>query len=332
MAEAVDAPCPREATPVVDGRTLLDPEFAAAAAEPLVPVNAKTLPHLREALAEMAAQASREQDPSGFVTTDHRVPGSAAVVRVHRPVDTGTPVARPGLFSMHGGGYVLGSYDMDDERIRGWCRALGSVGFSVEYRLAPDTPYPGAVEDCYAGLRWVHAHATELGVDPDQIGVLGMSAGGGLAAAVALLARDRGEVPVAFQALESPMIDDRLITPSSQLARLVAWPRESIEFGWRSYLGPLFGRDDVPPTAAVARATDLRDLPPAIVLVGAADGLRDEDIDYAHRLTQAAVPTELHVYPGAPHGAPMHEGTDTARRWNRDLEEWLARQLHHGTG
>jgi acetyl esterase/lipase len=314
-------------TPRIDGHTLLDPEFSALAGELVLPVNTTTLPHLRVALADMARQGRPDPDADGIRTTDHAIPGSEVAVRVHQPVAPSSGAGRGGIYSMHGGGYVLGTHDMDDERIRGWCRALDCVGFSVAYRLAPEVPYPGPLEDCYEGLRWVHQHHAELGVDPQRVGVIGTSAGGGLAAALAMLARDRGELAIAFQALECPMIDDRQVTPSSRLDHLVSWPREANEFGWRSYLGPRYGREDVPGTAAVARATHLHGLPPALVQVGTADGFCDEDIDYARRLAGAGVPTELHVYPGAPHGAAVRVGTDAARRWNRDLEDWLARQL-----
>src|SRR5262249_3261224 len=149
----------------------------------------------------------------------------------------------------------------------------------------------------------------------------------GLAAALALLARDRGEVPVAFQLLECPMIDDRQITSSSRLDALPIWSREANEFGWRSYLGDLYGADDVPGHAPAARATDLVGLPPALVIVGGADGFRDEDIGYALRLNQSGVPTELHVLPGAPHGVQMFADSVLARRWNQIVTEWLGLQL-----
>ncbi len=137
------------------------------------------------------------------------------MVRVHRANAQTGPL--PCVYSMHGGGYIVGSYVMDDARFDDWCVRMPCVGVSVEYRLAPETPYPGPLDDCYAGLRWTFDHAEELGIDPTRIGVAGLSVGGGLAAAVALLARDRGEVPLAFQLLECPMIDDRQVTSSSQL-------------------------------------------------------------------------------------------------------------------
>jgi len=311
----------------VNGKDLLDPEIAAMLeALPEFVISAENLDQAR------AFSLAAVYEPTGAVAfADHAVAphgasGPDVKVRVHTPVGTEGPL--PCVYAIHGGGYVVGTYESDDARFDHWCVNHRCIGVSVEYRLAPETSYPGPLEDCYAGLRWTTEHAAELGIDPARIGVLGTSAGGGLAAALALLVRDRGELALAFQLLECPMIDDRQQTPSSRLDDLQIWSRDSNTFGWRSYLGPLYGADDVPPYAAPARATDLAGLPPALINVGGADGFRDEDIDYALRLGQAGVPTELHVYPGAPHGVQLFATTDTARRWNRHENEWLARQLH----
>jgi acetyl esterase/lipase len=174
----------------------------------------------------------------------------------------------------------------------------------------------------------VHQHAGELGVNASRIGIMGASAGGGLAAGLALLARDRQELPVAFQLLIYPMIDDRQITPSSRLDAPI-WNPAANEFGWRSYLGPLHGSDTIPAYAAASRATDLSGLPPGYILVGTIDGFRDEDVDYAARLNQAEVPTELHVYAGAPHGFDnMMMQAPVARRARQAMEAWLQRRLY----
>jgi len=281
-----------------------------------------------ESLAEMRALSFVPLTPlsDDVERTDHVVPGDPdVVVRVHRPRGVDGPL--PCVYSIHGGGYIIGSYAMDDPRFDLWCPRFGCVGVSVEYRLSPETPYPGPLDDCYLGLTWVHDHHQELGVDPDRIGIAGVSAGGGLAAALALLARDRGEVAVQFQLLDCPMLDDRQATPSSQLDGLQIWTRESNTFGWRSYLGERYGTDDVPAYAAAARAEDLAGLPPAYVCVGAVDGFRDEDITYAMRLNQAGVPAELHVFSGAPHGVAMFTESAVARRYNRTLDDWISRQL-----
>jgi acetyl esterase/lipase len=230
---------------------------------------------------------------------------------------------------MHGGGLVLGTADADDLRFDVWCRRFGMVAASVEYRLAPETPYPGPLEDCYRGLAWLHQHAADLGIDPGRIGIGGASAGAGLAAALALLARDRSGPRVAWQLLIYPMLDDRQQTASSRWP-VPVWPPESNRFGWDSYLGPLAGSPHVPPYAAAARATDLRDLPPTLVQVGALDGFLDEDVDYALRLLRAGVPTELHVYPGAPHGYDAFAPTTAiAKRSRADLGAWLTARLAH---
>jgi acetyl esterase/lipase len=312
--------------PEIDGVTMLDPAYAAVLGElPAFHLTHETVVVMRDQIGAAAPPFT----PSGKVAhTEHTVPsfdGYDVMLRVYTPEGFDGPL--PCVYGIHGGGYVLGTYDMLDRVFDGWCSGLGCIGVSVEYRLAPEHPYPAPLEDCYAGVEWVHANAAELGVDPDRIGIQGTSAGGGLAAALALLARDRGEVPLAFQVLECPMVDDRFHTPSSNIDRLQVWSRESNEYGWRSYLGDLYGRDDVPYHAAPARAEDLTGLPPAIVCVGGADGFRDEDVLYALRLSQAGVPTELHVYPGAPHGAMIIPSAPAAIQWDRDVEDWVARQI-----
>lgn len=300
----------------------LDPEVAELlSAIPFGTIDAESLPLVR------SAGLGAPIDLSGAVERREQVvPGNPDVrIRIHRPVGAQGPL--PCLYSIHGGGYVLGSYDMDDARFDSWCPKYDCVGVSVEYRLAPETPYPGPLEDCYLGLKWVHDHHRELGIDPGRIGIGGVSAGGGLAAALALLARYRGEIPLRFQLLDCPMLDDRQVTPSSQLDDLHIWNRHSNAFGWKAYLGDLYGTPDVPAYAAPARASDLSGLPEAYICVGAVDGFRDEDIDYAIRLNQAGVAAELHVYPGAPHGVMMFPSTGVARRYAQGVEDWVSRQL-----
>jgi len=246
-------------------------------------------------------------------------------VRVHRAAGaTGT---LPVVVTIHGGGYIIGSYDMDGLLLDRWCLELGVVGVSVDYRLAPETPYPGPLDDCYAALRWTHDHADQLGVDRARIGIYGLSAGGGLAAAVGLLARDRSEVPLAFQILDSPMLDDRQATPSIRANGLYVWNAQSNEFGWRSYLGDLYESDEVPPYAAAARATDLAGLPPTCLVVGSIDGFRDENVEYAQRLNQAGVPCELHVIAGLPHGYLLAPDAAAVKLADHCMDNWLARRL-----
>jgi acetyl esterase/lipase len=262
------------------------------------------------------------------VRTEYSVPGDPAVqVRVDRAA--GAEGLLPCIYSMHAGGSVLGSYAMDDQTFDEWCPTLGVVGVSVEYRLAPETPYPGPLGDCYQGLKWVYEQAGELGVDGKRIGVAGISAGGGLAAALTLLARDRGEVPLAFQLLDTPMLDDRQHTPSSQLDGLKVWPLEANRFGWSCYLGALYASDEVPYTAAPSRCRDLSGLPRGFVSVGTVDGFRDEAIHYALRLNQAGVPCDLRLYAGACHGYQLAADSTIVRQSSRDATQWLMRRLAH---
>lgn len=256
----------------------------------------------------------------------HHVPGAPSVpVRVHRPAAVSDPL--PAIVTIHGGGYLFGSYVMDDAMLDRWCQSFGIVGVSVEYRLAPETPYPGPLEDCYAALRWAHDNADELGAGSGRIGVYGLSAGGGLAAALTLLARDRGEVALSFALLDSPMLDDRQTSESLLVQGLYVWTASSNELGWRSYLGPMYGTDYVPPYAAAARAADLVGLPPTCVVVGAIDGFRDENVTYAQRLNQAGVPCELHVIAGLPHGYLLAPDASSVQDAERCKDRWLARQL-----
>ena len=258
---------------------------------------------------------------------DWEIEGTPTVsVRIHRPKH-GSDRAHPCVLSIHGGGFVIGSHDMDDPLFERWTVQFGVVGVSVNYRLAPETTYPGPLEDCYRALQWLHDNSADLNIDRGRIGIWGASAGGGLAAGVALLARDRREIFVCFQILESPMLDDRITTPSSRADGLVVWTREANEFGWRCYLGDLFGGSDVPAYAAPSRAQDLRGLPPTFISVGGSDGFRDENMEYAQRLSQAGVPTELHLYSGAPHGYQMFPDSMAARQSRRDCDEWLARTI-----
>jgi acetyl esterase/lipase len=308
-------------TEKVNVKDLLDPELRPV-------LGAFELPAVdAEGVASMRGASFASPDLSDAVTrTDREVPGDPPVpVRVHRAKDAEGLL--PAILTIHGGGYVIGSYDMDSPLLDRWCPDLGVVGVSVEYRLAPETSYPGPLEDCYAALRWTYDHAHTLGIDKQRIGLYGLSAGGGLAAALALLARDRGEVPLAFVLLDCPMLDDRQQTPSISADGLYVWSAPSNEFGWRAYLGELYGSDEVPPYAAAARESDLIGLPPTCIVVGAIDGFRDEDIAYAQRLNQAGVPCELHVIAGLPHAYLLVPGAAAVRLVMHCMGDWLTRQL-----
>ncbi|RYD93408.1 MAG: alpha/beta hydrolase, partial [Sphingomonadales bacterium] len=246
---------------------------------------------------------------------------------VYRPA--GSAAVKPGYLQIHGGGYILGTAEVSDVRNRTLAIEADCVVAAVDYRLAPETPHPGPVEDCYAGLKWLHAEAGNLGVDPARIAVGGESAGGGLAAALCLLARDRGELQVAFQHLIYPMIDDRTAAtadPHPHAGQYI-WTADSNAFGWRSLLGAEPGSSGISAYAAASRAEDLTGLPPTFVAVGALDLFVEEDVEYARRLMRAGVPTELHVYPGAYHGFIHMTGTGVAKRFNRDSYDAVRRGL-----
>lgn len=261
---------------------------------------------------------------------DTTVPGPSDAPDV--PVRVYSPAGRtdvvPGLLYIHGGGFVIGDLDMFHAHVLRLADELGVVIVSVDYRLAPEHPFPAPVEDCYAALEWFAAKAAELGVDPQRIGIAGESAGGGLAAATALLARDRGGPALCFQWLGIPELDDRLDTPSMrEYVDTPLWNRPNAIFSWTSYLGAQPGGDDVSEYAAPARATDLKGLPPAFVTVCQFDPLRDEGIDYAQRLSHAGVHVELRHYPGTFHGSTSVESAGISRRMIADEVDALRRGL-----
>jgi acetyl esterase/lipase len=255
---------------------------------------------------------------AGVVTEDHLVPGAAGDpevrLRSYRPAGAEGPL--PAVYYIHGGGMVIGAIETEDA-IAGWlCGAVGCAAVSVEYRLAPENPHPAPVEDCYAGLAWTATNAERLGIDPSRIAVYGGSAGGGLAAATAIVARDRGGPALAFQMLLYPMLDDRCCTPSCrEIDDIGVFDGWASEEGWRALLGERWASDAVEPAAAPARSTDLSGLPPAWIDVGELDSLRDESVAYALRLMQAGVATDLHVYPAVFHAWEVFvpEATASAR-------------------
>jgi acetyl esterase/lipase len=235
----------------------------------------------------------------------------------------------PAILHMHDGGFVAGLPEYSRATLAGFAGELGAVVVSVDYRLAPETRFPGALEDCYAALAWLVAHAAALGIDPARIAVSGESAGGGLAAGLSLLARDRGEYRIAFQHLVFPGLDDRtaLRKDLSPLVGEFIWTNASNHFAWSALLGEPPGGPDVSPYAAPARAADLSGLPPACIAVGALDLFVEENVDYARRLIAAGVPCELHVYAGAPHGFPMAWRSAVAQACTRDSHAALRRAL-----
>jgi acetyl esterase/lipase len=231
--------------------------------------------------------------------------GNRVPIRIYRPREVAAP--RGGLVHFHGGAFVVGDLELSESACSRYADRAGITVVDVDYRLAPEHPFPAGFEDCYAALEWTAAHCDDLGVDPRRIAVGGNSAGGGLAAAVALAARDRGGPKLAFQLLLYPVLDDRLTTRSvREMTDTPMWTAEAAVHMWRHYLGDDAGKPDGSPYSAPARAADLdgglTGLPPAYVLVCEHDPLRDEDIAYAVRLMDSGVPVDLHVAAGTFHG------------------------------
>ncbi|WP_445186065.1 alpha/beta hydrolase [Pseudonocardia sp. Cha107L01] len=226
------------------------------------------------------------------------------------------PELAAGVYDVHGGGFILGDLEIVHAGNARIARETGAVVVSVDYRLAPEHPYPAGLEDCYTGLAWFAEHADAFGVDPDRIAIHGISAGGGLCAGLALLARDRGGPAIAFQYLGVPEIDDRLVTASmTAFIDTPMWSRPRAVISWDSYLGAgVPGTESVPIYAAPARATDLAGLPPAYVSTMEFDPLRDEGLAYALALQAAGVQVELHMFPGTFHGSAMVEHAAVTQR------------------
>ncbi|ULR55650.1 alpha/beta hydrolase [Streptomyces deccanensis] len=284
------------------------------------------------AMGEAAVRAGLPSyEPDIPITTrDITVPGPEGapdvMVRVYAPAERDGLL--PGLLYIHGGGFIMGSVEQFDAQATRIAAEVGTVVVSVEYRLAPEHPFPAGLEDCYAALEWTAKSASELGIDPGRLGIAGESAGGGLAAAVTLLARDRGGPALCFQYLGVAELDDRLRTPSMRdYDDVPLWNSRSSKVSWDCYLGEgRRGTAEVSPYAAPARAQDLSGLPPAFVTACQYDAFRDEDVDYAQRLSHADVPTELALYPGVLHGGIIPEST-TGQRILTDTLAALRRGL-----
>jgi acetyl esterase/lipase len=313
-----------ELVPVLDVLTALQPPDAYRP-DTIVAMR-RPVPGVGIATDELLARGGAYRVEERVVPGPDGEPDIALLLCLPRHATTPTPA----LYHVHGGGMIVGDNRFGLVEMLDLVAPLGMAVVSVEYRLAPETPHPGPVEDCYAGLVWVSAHADELGVDPARIVVGGASAGGGLAAGTTLLARDRGGPAVLAQLLLSPMLDDRNDSPSArQMRGLGVWDGSSNETGWNALLGDgVRGGPDVSPYAAPARATDLSGLPPTFIDVGSAETFRDEDVAHAGRLWQAGGRVELHVWPGGFHGfdvvaphAALSQDAVAARA------AWLRRQL-----
>jgi acetyl esterase/lipase len=325
------------------------PSTAAAGADQLRYVHPELRPTILQFQQMFAAQPSMSADISAANLTERRdgfksyfappaaqpayaermVPGPKGAPEVRTYViNAAAGAPRPAILHTHGGGYVSGTAAGGLHDLQELAATLDCVVVTVDYRLAPETPFPGSLEDNYAALRWLHAHAEELGVDRERIAVMGESAGGGHAAMLAIAARDRGEVPLRFQSLIYPMLDDRTGSSRRMPAHIgnYIWTAGSNRFGWESFLGRKPGASSAPAGAVPARLQNLAGLPPAFIGVGAIDLFVDEDIDYARRLIAAGVATELQVVPGAFHAFDaIARETSIARQFTAAKVEALRR-------
>ncbi len=289
----------------------IDPEVAAALAA-LAPAAPTEPPPVGDISTRRAKARQMFEQAAGFLPSVESVEVRRFAMRTYDDATValswyrraGVQQPRSAGLYLHGGGMIFGLDELGplyDAAVRHYVTMSGVPMLMVDYRVAPEHPHPVPVEDCYAALLWLARRGAELQIDPTRLAVMGDSAGGGLAASVCLLARDRAGPPIALQILVYPMLDDRTSIPDSELARLLTWTHNDNVTGWAALLGETVGSDGVASYAAPARATDLSGLPPAYLDVGDLDIFRDEDIAYARRLTAAGVPTELHVHPGCPH-------------------------------
>ncbi|MFF4354800.1 alpha/beta hydrolase fold domain-containing protein [Streptomyces sp. NPDC001530] len=316
-------------------RPAIDSELAAALqAMPIGPngvFDLTDIPATRQAVRALAESiAATIPDEPTVTAREIQVPraeGPDVPIVLLRPENAPGPL--PVLVWFHGGGQVLGFAAQDTPWLKPLSAALGCAIVSVDYRLAPETPAPGAAEDGYTAYRWISDNATDLGLDPTRIGLAGQSGGGGIAAATALLIRDRGAATPLFQLLMYPMLDDRNTTDSSrEITDIGIWDRSTNLLAWQAILGDRVGTEDVTSYSAASRATDLAGLPPTFIGVGELDLFRDENLDYAARLRAHGVPVELHLYPGAYHAFDMFAPqSHLAASFHHTMNDYLVRHF-----
>ena len=309
---------------------LVDPQLRAPFLLRTPSVDAASLAQMRASMIKGISPALAEPK-----VVSRAVPGSKGapdvrilVINAHPESVSLATAPRPALLYLHGGGYVAGTAAGELVMAQKIALDHDCVIVSVDYRLAPEVRFPGSLEDNYAALKWLHGNANDLGVDSGRIALMGTSAGGGHAAMLAIAARDRGEVPVLFQLLLSPMLDDRTGSTRKVPPHIgtFMWTAASNRFGWSSLLGMAAGSKDVPYGAVPSRLTDLSRLPPTYIGVGSIDLFVDENIDYAQRLLDAGVLVELNVVPGAYHifFAAM-PNADVSKRFCSSFNQALAR-------
>jgi acetyl esterase/lipase len=310
----------------VTSRHLVDPELLPFVdSAPDFVLNHDTLPLLRarQPLPQPEAPAGISLKRVSITSADDQ----PIMLHIYRP--TSTAGALPAIYHMHGGGLISGSATRVEARHRAQAHHLNCTIISVDYRLAPEWRFPTAIEDCYAGLAWLMDNAEKLGIDIGRIGVMGESAGGGLATALALLVRDRGEYRLAFQHLIYPMLDDRTgRQPGNPFAGEFVWTAAHNIFAWDAYLGPdVAGTSSVSHYAAAARAKSLVELPPTFLATGELDLFVDENTDYARRLDEAGIATEFHIFAGAVHGFDAVTEVSIARQLRAICQAALNRAL-----
>nr|WP_272473624.1 alpha/beta hydrolase [Baekduia alba] len=281
---------------------MLDPQIAAAFAPTgeWAPPPVGDVATRRAFLEHLFSEAAPPVPADVSVSAHHATSADGAQIEL-RWYAAKDAAAGPAAIYFHGGGYIFGNAALFDGAVAAYASTTGVSVLAVDYRLAPEHPHPVPLEDAYAALTWLHERAAELSVDVDRIAVMGESAGGGLAAALAILARDRGGPKIVRQILIMPMLDDRTDTPDPNIAPHALWSYDDNTTGWRALLGTAAGGPDVAVTAAPARLQDAVGLPPAYIEVGQLDVFRDESIAYATILSRAGVPVELHLHPGVPH-------------------------------
>lgn len=320
----------------MDTRKLVDPALLPALdAFPTIALSAELLAPMREAerfgqLPVTLPDEARENVSQSVRTVPGPMGAPDITLTIYQPRNA--QGALPCIYHIHGGGYVGGCAAQLEPLHRPLAYELQCVIVSVDYRLAPEHVFPAAIEDCYAGLAWTYANAAALGIDTSRIGVMGQSAGGGLAASLALLTRDRAVYDLAFQHLIYPMIDDRtcVVAEPNPVAGEFIWTPHNNQFGWSALLGQPPGLPGVSPYAAAARATDLAGLPSAFIACPTLDLFVDESIAYATRLARAGVPVELIVYPGGFHGFDIFGDAPISVRARADSLNALRRAMAIG--
>jgi len=305
----------------VSTRHLVDPQLLELIDNfPPMDMSAAALPAIRASIPALLAKRPLPDLPVN--SQEIYIPSGEQTIRCLRIQPRVMPPNAPAILHFHGGGHVMGVPEMSLPQLMQWAAALGCLVLSVDYRLAPETPFPGPMEDAYAALRWLHTHANELGIDTARIAVSGESAGGAMAACLCLMARDRGAYAIAFQHLEMPRLADKLPDPPNPFTGEFIWRAQSSEFCRAAYLGT-----SPSPYASAANATDLSGLPPAYIMVGSLDLFVDECLAYTGRLINAGVTAELIVYPGCFHSFRMCQDAAITQRAEADSLRALHKAL-----